>query len=320
MNLLKANALRRGDTIGIVAPAGPVDRQRIDRAITRLHQRGFHTKTYGDIYRSAGYLAGDDSTRAAELMAAFADPHSAAVWCARGGYGTLRLLHRLDFDLVRSHPKPFIGFSDITALHIALVQRTGLIAFHGPNLQDGFGKSDDMPPPNEKALWRALLADSQQQSRSGYEFDTSNLDNVNLRPLSSGVASGPLVGGNLAVLAGLMGTPLEIETTGRILFLEDVSERLYRLDRYLAQLRLAGKLQAAAGVLLGSFSYEEGEQPESPLAVDALLEEYFQPLGVPVLAGFPAGHAQYNFTLPMGATVKLDTNRCLVSVLENPVL
>jgi len=128
-----------------------------------------------------------------------------------------------------------------------------------------------------------------------------------------------LTGGNLAVLAGLMGTPFELETAERILFLEDVSERLYRIDRYLAQLRLAGKLQSVAGVLLGSFSYEENEESESPAAVAALLEEYFASLGVPVIAGFPAGHARYNFTLPMGACVRLDANLGRVTVLENPV-
>src|SRR5687768_4787646 len=126
MQSLKPKPLRRGDTIGIVVPAGPVDPERIDRALERLHQRGFRTKAYGDIYRSRGYLAGDDATRAAELMAAFRDPETAAVWCARGGYGTVRILERMDFDVIRRHPKVFIGFSDISALHLAIYQRTGL--------------------------------------------------------------------------------------------------------------------------------------------------------------------------------------------------
>ncbi|MEX0611976.1 MAG: LD-carboxypeptidase [Pirellulales bacterium] len=319
MNLLKPKALRRGDTIGVVAPAGPVDRERLDRALDRLRHRGFRTKTYGDIDRSQGYLAGDDATRAAELMAAFADPDSAAVWCARGGYGVVRLLERIDFDVIGRHRKVFIGFSDITALHLAIQQQAGLITFHGPNLQDGFGKVNGMPAATEAALWRAVLAEEQSDAQPGYPFDLAGMEHVELRPLTKGVASGTLTGGNLAVLCGLMGTPFEIETAGRILFLEDVSERLYRIDRYLAQLSLAGKLQAAAGVLVGSFSYEENEPAEPEQAVSALLHEYLGGLDAPVMAGFPAGHAQYNAMLPMGASLKLDADARKVTLLENSV-
>jgi muramoyltetrapeptide carboxypeptidase len=319
MEALKPKALRHGDAIGVVAPAGPVDRERIGRALDRVQERGFRIKTYGDIYRSLGYLAGDDATRARELTTAFADPETSAVWCARGGYGVVRLLNRIDFDFIRRHPKVFIGFSDITALHIAILQRAGLATFHGPNLQDGFGKVEDMLAANEAALWQAVMSKAQSQERSGFEFDISGMVQDDLRPLSAGVASGPLIGGNLAVLCGLMGTPFEIETAGRILFLEDVSERLYRIDRYLAQLALAGKLQAAAGVLVGSFSYEEGEQAEPEGAVITLLQEYLGGLDVPVVAGFPAGHTEYNLTLPMGALVQLDANALRVTLLEKTV-
>src|SRR4051812_31934011 len=158
---VKPPALRQGDAIGVVVPAGPVNRDRIDKALARVRDRGFRIKTYADIYRSRGYLAGNDATRATEFMDAFADPETSAVWCARGGYGVMRMLHRIDFDLVRKSPKIFIGFSDITALHLSIRQRTGLVTFHGPNLQDGFGKPDDMPASNQTALWRILLADQQ---------------------------------------------------------------------------------------------------------------------------------------------------------------
>ncbi len=318
MTLQKPNPLRRGDTIGVVVPAGPVDRERIDRALARLRERGFHTKTYGDIYRSCAYLAGDDRARAGELLAAFADPETTAVWCARGGYGVVRLLERIEFEVIRRHPKVFIGFSDISALHIAIQQRAGLVTFHGPNLQDGFGKSDEMPAANEAALWRAVSADEQSPEQPGYDFEFANMDRVALRPVTDGVATGALTGGNLAVLCGLMGTPFEIDSAGRILFIEDVSERLYRIDRYLAQLALAGKLQSAAGILVGSFSYDDGDVPEPASAVEALLDEYLGGLGIPVLAGFPAGHTQHNLTLPMGVQIKLDADTGRVTLLEHP--
>jgi muramoyltetrapeptide carboxypeptidase len=316
---LKPNALQRGDTISVVAPAGPVDRQRINRALDRLRERGFRTKVYGDIYRSQGYLAGGDTTRGGELMAAFADPETTAVWCARGGYGVSRLLDRIDFDLIRRHPKVLIGFSDITALHLAIHQRTDLVTFHGPNLQDGFGKADDMPAASEAALWRAMLGEKQANDAQGWTYDVAGVNKTSLRAIRGGAARGRLTGGNLSVLAGLMGTPFEIDTAGRILFLEDVGERLYRVDRYLSQLWLAGKLQAAAGVLLGSFSYDDDEPGESEAAVAGLFDDYFGRLDVPVLAGFPAGHTKHNFTLPIGALVEMDVADKRVRVCENTV-
>jgi muramoyltetrapeptide carboxypeptidase len=320
MTPIKPKPLRRGDTIGVVVPAGPVNRERIDRAFARLRERGFRTKTYGDIDRARGYLAGDDATRARELMDAFADLETTAVWCARGGYGAARLLDRVDFHVVHRHPKVFIGFSDITALHLAIHQRAGIVTFHGPNLQDGFGKRDDMPAAAEAALWRAVAAEGQHDAMVGYHYDFGSIEDLTLRTVRGGTVTAPLTGGNLSVLVGLMGTPFEIETAGRILFLEEVDERLYRIDRYLAQLRLAGKLQAAAGVLIGGFSFEkDGERAESEADLAALLDEYLGALKVPVLAGFPAGHGKHNLTLPMGAVVELDSDARRLTVSDDTV-
>jgi muramoyltetrapeptide carboxypeptidase len=317
--MLKPKALQRGDTIGVVAPAGPVNRERFDRALARFQERGFRIKTYDDIYRCSGYLAGDDETRALEFMAAFSDPETAAVWCARGGYGIMRIVDRIDFEAVRQNPKVFIGFSDISILHAAVQQQAGLITFHGPNLQDGFGKPKDMPAANEAALWRAVMADQQSASGDGYSFDFRGVEPLELQTVVKGTATGRLVGGNLAVICGLMGTPFELETAARILFLEDVSERVYRIDRYLSQLMLAGKLQSAAGIVLGTFSYDDDDPPESQADVAALLDEYFGRLDIPVFAGFPAGHAQYNLTLPMGALAEINADQRTLRLLENPV-
>src|SRR5262249_22104264 len=140
---VKPKALRPGDAIGVIAPAGPVNRERIDRAIARVEARGFRIKTHRGIYRAQGYLACHEATRASEFTAAFSDPETSAVWCARGGYGVARILDKIDFSVVRRNPKVFVGFSDITLLHCAIQQQTGLITFHGPNLQDGFGKPEE---------------------------------------------------------------------------------------------------------------------------------------------------------------------------------
>lgn len=320
MQPVKPKALRRGDTISVIAPAGPVVRERIDKAFEHLRSRGYRVKTHGDVFRSRGYLAGDDSTRAGELMAAFADPESTAVWCARGGYGVVRLLDRLDFDLLERHPKVFVGFSDITALHLALQSRTGLVTFHGPNLQDGYGAAEGMSPTTEAALWRTIAAEQQNSTEMQLStYAESGVGEVTLRSIVPGVANGRLTGGNLSVLAGLVGTPFEIDTAARILFLEDVDEPVYRVDRYLAQLALAGKLQAAAGILLGGFTMSEGSASGFDTDITALLDEYFGQLEVPVLAGLPAGHQRENWVLPMGALVEVNADAHRVSVIEHAV-
>jgi muramoyltetrapeptide carboxypeptidase len=319
MPTIKARALHKGDAIGIVVPAGPLNRERIDRALGRIRDCGFRIKTYSDIYRSRGYLAGDDATRAKEFMAAFADPETSAVWCARGGYGVMRMLHLVDFNVVRENTKIFVGFSDITALHIAIQKRIGLISFHGPNLQDGFGKPDDMPAASQTALWRLLMADQQASIGSGYIYDVGDVEPLSLRTIVSGCAVGELTGGNLAMLSGTMGTPDEVDTKDKILFLEDVSERLYRIDRYLTQLRLAGKFDSVAGVLLGSFSYDANDEAEKQSDIAAFLGEFFATMRSPVLAGFPAGHEKFNLALPFGGRIRLDADQQRIMLLENCV-
>jgi muramoyltetrapeptide carboxypeptidase len=314
MDVVKPTGLRRGDTIGVVAPAGPLDRERIDRAFSRIGDRGFKIKTYGDIYRADGYLAGDDTTRAGELMDAFADSETAAVWCARGGYGVARIIDQIDFDVIGRNPKVFIGFSDISILHIAIAQRTGLCTFHAPNLQDGFGAVDDMLPSTESALLRAVLTDRQSDVDAGYV-----LADAGLQTLSMGTASGRLIGGNLAVVCGLIGTPFEVETRGRVLFLEDIDERLYRVDRYLAQLSLAGKLQSAAAILLGDFTFSERKPVETDERIADVFGRYFRGLGIPVLSGLSAGHIRENFALPMNALVEVDVFQKVVRVRERTV-
>lgn len=180
-----------------------------------------------------------------------------------------------------------------------------------------------MPAANEAALWRAVRADGEQEGRPlnrerGYAFSFDGADQGELQTITAGAATGRLIGGNLAVLCGVIGTPFEIETAGRILFLEDISERVYRIDRYLSQLSLAGKLANVAGILLGDFSYDEGDQADDQADILALLREYLSGLGVPVLAGFPAGHDRFNLALPMGALVKLDADQRRVTVCESP--
>ena len=296
-----------------------MNRERIDRALARVRERGFRIKTYGDIYRSRGYLAGDDATRADELMAAFADPETSAVWCARGGYGVVRLLDRIDFDVIRRNPKVFIGFSDITALHVAIQQRTGLITFHGPNLQDGFGKPDDMPAANEAALWRAVLADNRAANEYPYPFDLQGTGQATLKRVHGGAGTGRLTGGNLAVLAGMMGTPFEIETAGRILFLGRHQRATVSHRSLPVATSARRKVQFSRGRIAWQFFVRRRRSNGDQSEIAALCTEFFADLGVPVLAGFPAGHEKFNLTLPIGGLIKLDADAGQVTLLENCV-
>ncbi len=312
-----------GDTIAFVAPAGKLDRQRMDLARQRLRAMGFRVQVPDDLYRSRGYLAGPDETRAEELMAAFRDPNVKAIFPGTGSYGATRILDRLDYDVIRKNPKIIIGFSDITGLHLAIQKKTGLVTFHSPNPMWGLGSEGNLRDFSARYFWRALLQrgpldSGGQGSTGGYTIVTPQ-GVPQVRAISPGVGRGRLTGGNLSLIIALMGTEFEIETDGRILFLEDVGERPYRIDRYLCQLRLAGKLDNLAGVILGQFADCEPKKGKASLSLSQVLGDYFDDLGVPVVVNFPAGHSAYNATLPLGALVEVNADTGSVSVLEEPV-
>lgn len=286
-------ALPEGATLGIIAPAGPADPERVARLPALLQRHGFRAKVFPGCHAqhpALPYLAGDDTQRLHDLHAAFADPEVSAVLCLRGGYGCLRLLDRIDTGLLSRHPKLLIGYSDITVLHV-LLNGLGL-----PSLQAPMPASDllhDEAGPDSEALFAVLHRGLPAGRRLA-------------PPLSAGLrqggrVAGELSGGNLAVLCAMLGTPFEPRLQGKILFLEDIGEAPYRVDRMLAQLRLSGVLDAAAGFLLGSFT--EAESPQ------AVLADYLLPLGKPVLGGWPSGHGRPHQVLPFGVTVELDADQ-----------
>ncbi len=329
-------ALAPGDTIEIVAPAKYLDKERIELAQKRLEEMGFKVLIPRNLFRKKGFLGGSDEERAAELNAAFADPQVNAVMPGTGGYGTTRIVDKLDYDVIRRNPKILIGFSDITALHIAIHQKTGLVTFHSPLPEWGLGNEENLSPYAAKWFWRAILANSYRtgsvQLLHGYTIYThpsegpksedAKLFEEVPRPVTMhvGKTHGRLIGGNVSVLHALMGTPYEIQTDGKILFLEDVGEAPYRVDRMLSTLRLAGKFDHVAGVILGQFTARKEEAKwDDDESIDDVLKEYFANLNVPVLANFPLGHVRYNATLPVGAMAELDAEEQTLRLLENPV-
>jgi muramoyltetrapeptide carboxypeptidase len=308
-----AKALAPGDTIMFVAPAKYLDEERILLAKKRLEEMGFKVRMPENLFRKHGFLGGSDDERASELMRAFTDPDVDAVF------------------------KILIGFSDITGLHIAINQRTGLVTFHSPVPEYGLGSDNNLSPLAAKWFWRALLANKYRDPvgdglRRGSTIETRPRDGdksgdaevfADVPPavaITKGKSRGRLIGGNLSVLHALMGTPYEIDTDGKILFLEDVGEAPYRVDRMLSTLRLAGKFDKVSGVVLGAFTAREGESKwDDDASTSDVFRDYFADMGVPVLANFPAGHVRYNTTLPIGALVELDAEEQTLRVLENPV-
>lgn len=297
-------ALRPEGTIALIAPAGPAALD-VEKAEQWMRNRGYGLRIYPGVYERDGYLAGSDKTRLADLHAAFADPDIDAIFCLRGGYGTPRLLDSLDFGLLRANPKPFVGYSDITALHLAINRYAGFVTFHGPMLNaDLLG---DKQPPTESSLFSLL------RGQLGVGGELAHPVAFPLTTLEPGIARGRLQGGNLSMIAAVMGTPFEIDAQGIILFIEDVNEPIYRIDRLLTHLRLAGKLAQVAGVLVGDVAGVDS------MALERLLKQTFAPLGVPVLSGWRSGHCDPNLTLPLGALVRLDAGEQRV-VLEQEVV
>lgn len=302
-------ALPAGATVAVLAPASPAPGQA-DAAAAWLAERGFAPRLLPSALQGTehqedrDYPGGSDGMRVQDLHTAFADPQVRAIVCLRGGYGSARLLADIDFDLVRRHPKPFIGYSDITALHLALAREAGWISFHGPMLASDLLRSP--PAVTEQALWALVQG---RQARGAWLPHPST---PALRVLRPGAAQGRLAGGNLALISSLMGTRWEIDTQGAILFIEDVDEPPYKIDRMLVQLQLAGKLKGVRGVLIGDFSgvSAAGSTPERQARdADRLLQVWrdrLLPLGVPVLSGWLSGHCSPNLTLPLGALVTLD--------------
>ncbi|WP_197528487.1 S66 peptidase family protein [Aeoliella mucimassa] len=290
--------LSAGDAISIIAPAGPINPDALERAVAILHARGLRTKTYRDLTSRYKYLAGTDRDRAAEFNAAIHDPETKAILPVRGGYGVVRILEHLDLGALANTPKLLCGFSDITALHTSINRHAGVATIHGPNLQDGIGHVDGLDEWVASYYWNALMGEPCTTPPMAAEMPRPHF-------MHSGSASGPLVGGNLAVFTGLIGTPYLPNTSGAILLLEDVGEEAYRIDRLLSQCRLAGLFSELAGVVLGQFTANPNEEPIDDERLSELFEECFAPLGIPVLANYPVGHIRCNLPVPLGTRVEL---------------
>ena len=300
--------LRPGDRVALVAASSAIPEDRLSPAVEAVRALGLEPVVFPSCLPESrhGYFAASDAQRAKDIQDAFADPSIAGVLCARGGYGAHRLLPLLDFDAIAKAPKYFSGYSDVTALHTAFNQRCGFVTYHTimPTTEyyqpvDGFSMD---------CLRRALFG--------GLAGPLSNPEGQPLTTLQAGVAEGPLCGGNLSLLAASLGTPWEIDARGKLLFLEDIGERTYRVDGMLTQLRNAGKFDDCAGVLLGAWTDCVPEYPDRTLELPEIFAELILPAGKPVLAGLPCGHVLPTMALPLGARARMDADARTLEVLS----
>jgi muramoyltetrapeptide carboxypeptidase len=281
--------LKPGDTIGIVAPAGPFDPEKFMKGKTVLESMGFQTFFSEGIFQKHGFLAGTDIQRSDQVNRLFADPTVQAIFCARGGYGSMRILPFLDFETIQTHPKIFLGFSDISALLSVLYDQCNLVTFHGPVV-------NTLANATEKTLTALQTA---LTSPAALEITPEN--GTVIKP---GVCSGLMAGGNLTTLCHLVGTSYAPNLKGKILLLEDVGEMPYRIDRMLTQMKLTGCFNEIAGLILGAFK-ECGHLNE----IIDIFNNIFEDADIPILTGFDMGHGEHNLTIPMGLGATLDTDK-----------
>ena len=306
---IKPLPLKAGDLIAVVAPAGPVHEAAFTGGVKVLENQGFRVKVGKHVGEQLGYLAGPDEARAEDLNEALRDADVRGIVCVRGGYGCGRILNLVDYAAMRANPRVFVGYSDVTALHCAFARQVGLVTFHGPMVES---LGDGLTRLTLESFLRAVT------STEPLDVLPMPVDYAPPQIVGAGRATGPLAGGNLSIVAGLLGTPYELEVRGRILMLEDVGEEPYRVDRMLRQLVLSGKLGQAAGVALGEMINCE-PKPETaatppgraiPAASELLLgdviTDYFARLGRPVLSGLPCGHGRDKWTLPLGCLASID--------------
>jgi muramoyltetrapeptide carboxypeptidase len=300
---LKPPRIKEGSTIGIVAPASPYYGNMLEKCIETFETFGFNVVVGETVYDKQGYLAGNDNKRAQDLNGFFKDKYIDGIICLRGGYGSLRLLDKIDYNAIKHNPKVFIGYSDITALHISINKLCNMVTFHGPVITNF---TEDMDNYTKSSFLQAVT------SATAAGILTSSDNSNELHILSPGEARGEIIGGNLTIITATLGTPYEIETTGKILFLEDVGEYPYRIDRMLTQLILCNKLQKCAGIVLGQWTGCEPKHPEESLSLFEVFEDRLQPLGIPILYNLAAGHGKTKMTIPLNTKTKITNDGKLV--------
>lgn len=312
----KAQRLKEGDTIGLITPGSFISDENLQTAITNIESLGLKVRLSKHIRAKRGFNAGTDAQRLEDLHTMFADNSIHGIWCARGGYGCGRLLPYIDYKLIKKHPKVLIGYSDITGLLQAIHDKTGLVCFHGPVGASTFTDytvehlRNTLMPKNELPYKIVLAASQQDNKNKAYQT----------KVIQSGKATGELIGGNLSILASLAGTDFELNVKDKLLFIEDIGEKPYRIDRMLTQLRQSCDLSQAAGIALGVFADCEADVDDHSLSLLETLDDRLSDLDIPVIYGLSFGHISDQCTFPIGIKATLDTSEQTLKLNEMAIL
>jgi len=312
MTYIKPKKLKRGDLIGLISPASsPEDLTLIESGIKYFEGLGYRAILGKNVCKSRGYLAGTDEDRVTDIHQMFEDKKVSAIFCLRGGYGAFRILDKIDYNLIKKNPKIFVGFSEITALQMAFLRKANLITFAGPMVIPNF--SQDVSTYTEENFWRMILS-----NKKPGKLKLPGLDK--LSSINSGKVSGRIVGGNLAVFTSLMGTAYLPNLKDKILFLEDIGEPPYKIDRMLYQLRLNRVFKKVKGIILGSFvDCNEPDKKKNTLSLDEIFDDYLKATGLPSVFNYPHGHIKDFTTVPIGINVKLNATKSYVEFIESGV-
>jgi muramoyltetrapeptide carboxypeptidase len=314
--IIKPKRLKPGDTIGLITPASPITEEQLDKAIQNIEDLGFKLAyNRRRLLARNGYLAGKDIVRADEINRMFDNKDIDGIWCIRGGYGVTRMLDMLNYKVIRQNPKPLIGYSDVTALHQAIFKKTGLVCFHGP-----VGASE-FTSYTQKYV-RQVISETNAPFKIEASPQNEAMENrvYNSYVINDGIAEGRLIGGNLTLVSSLVGTPYDISYKDKLVFLEDVGEKPYRIDRMLTQMLSAGKFDKVKGIILGVFYNCEASESENSLTLAEMFEDRLGALNIPVIYGMSFGHISNQFTLPLGINARLNTTDKTLTLLEAAVI
>ena len=305
--MIKPKPLQQGDSVAIIAPASPVDKTLIDKCVGSLKDLGLEVVVGTSCLSEHGFLSGTDDIRANDINRMFADKNIKGIFAIRGGYGCARLLDLIDFKIIKKNPKIFVGYSDITALHIAINQKSKLITYHGPMVSTELIKGLDEYSAD---YYKRFLFSREKIN------EIFNPVGCNLEIINDGIASGQLIGGNLSLVCSSLGTKYEINTKNKILFLEEVDETPYKVDRMLLQLKQSGKFKDATGIILGAFTDCIASSNKKSLSLEEVFNEIILPLKKPTISKLVCGHCLPTLTLPLGSKVILDANEKRIKIIE----
>ncbi len=308
--ITKAKRLKVGDSVGLISPGSSVPKQKVEQAILTTRKLGLEPILGDHAMGEYGFLAGTDVERLADLHKMFTDPTIKAIWCIRGGYGCTRLLPKIDFEIIRQNPKVLIGYSDITALHLAIARKTGLVTFHGP-------VASSNPTEYTVDQLQLIFGEVPIIDLKPKATENKSQDFVTINP---GIADGSLIGGNLSLLAALAGTAWSPSYARKLVFMEDVGEKPYRIDRMLVQLSQATDIRSAAGIILGTFHDCEPDPGDRSFSLRETLEKHFSDWQIPIAYGLPFGHIDDQITLPVGIRARFDSSTPTIHFLESALI